>query len=63
MTKRAADKITAGLNEAIGYARGWNDAIELAAKTAVDHGDHLEIHSPRIATEIRKLKKAAIGDK
>jgi hypothetical protein len=32
MTKAAFDKIAAGLHEAIGYARGWNAAIEAAAR-------------------------------
>jgi hypothetical protein len=32
MTKQAFDKIAAGLHEAIGYARGWNAAIEAAAR-------------------------------
>lgn len=59
MAKRAADKIMAGLHEAAGYAKGWNDAIELAAKTAIDRGDLLEIHSRRFSAEIRKLMKEA----
>lgn len=34
----------------------WNAAIEKAALAAVANGDLLEIHSPRIAEAIRKLK-------
>jgi|SRR5580700_5606403 hypothetical protein len=36
----------------------WNEALEAAANVAIAKGDRLEIHSTRIAEEIRKLAKA-----
>lgn len=39
------------------YTRGWNDAVEAAARAAVENGDMLEIHSSRIADAIRKLSR------
>jgi hypothetical protein len=38
-----------------GARQGWQWAIEEAAKIAVEQGDVLEIHGPRIAKRIRDV--------
>lgn len=37
MTKESFDKITEGLHEAIGYAKGWREAVKACAKVADDY--------------------------
>lgn len=54
MTKRTANKIGVGLHEAIGYAKGWNEAIAAAARVAENKMDRTR-RSHIIAAAIRAL--------